>query len=521
MQNWPLRLSKLIDHAAQLHGGREVVSYDLKGDRRLANWASIGQDARRLADRLAAMGVKPGERIGSLAMNHARQIVAWFGAIGMGGIVHTLNFRLFDEQLIYTINHAGDRILFYDAAFAELIDRIRPQLTTVEHYICYDDGFDALVDQGSADFIWIEGDERDAAMLCYTSGTTGNPKGVLYEHRTILLHAMMILQPDAMGLARRSVVMPIVPLFHAGGWGVPFSAAMVGAKLVCCTQPVAPLILKRIVDEGITHTMGVPTIWLSLQQHLEREGGDFGKLELIMTGGSAPARSTIEYFDRIGIRVTHGWGMTETSPVATNAGQLVDWDRLDTQQKVDHVVRQGTAPFGIELRLIDEGGNILPHDGISPGQLQVRGAWVIDRYFKADNPAIDEDGWFDTGDVAVIHPDGAMQITDRIKDVIKSGGEWISSIDLENAAVGCPGVAEAAAIGVAHPKWDERPLLLVVRKQGAEVGERALRDHLADHVAKWWLPDEILFVDELPHTGTGKILKSALREQYWGYRLAS
>jgi fatty-acyl-CoA synthase len=315
--------------------------------------------------------------------------------------------------------------------------------------------------------------------------------------------------------------MPIVPLFHAGGWGVPFSAAMVGAKLICCTQPLASVILQRIVEEGVTHTMGVPTIWLSLQQHLERAGGDFGQLELIMTGGSAPARSTIEYFDRIGIRVTHGWGMTETSPVATNAGQLPDWNRLDTTDKVDHITRQGTPPFGIELRLVDEHGALLPLDGKSPGHLQVRGAWVIERYFEAEAPAIDEDGWFDTGDVAVIRPDGVMQITDRIKDVIKSGGEWISSIDLENAAVGCPGVAEAAAIGVAHPKWDERPLLIVVRKTGAEVSTQALRDHLARHIAKWWLPDEILFVDALPHTGTGKILKSALREQYRDYRLAS
>lgn len=521
MQDWPLRIMRILDHSAREHGGRELVSLYADGSTVRTDWAGIARDSRRLAAALERLGMKPGDRVGTLAMNHARHVVAWYGAIGMGGVIHTINPRLFDDQLVYIANHAEDRVLFYDRAFAPIVERLKPHWTSIDHYICFDDGaFDALIEAEDGDYRWVEGDERDPAMLCYTSGTTGNPKGVLYEHRSAMLHAMMQLSPDVFDLSARSVVLPVVPMFHAAGWGLPFCTAMAGGKMVFSADYTPQVMCDLMKAEGVTHTAGVPTVWLALINHVEATGTGLGKLTTVHIGGSAAPRAMIEWFMDRGIRVGHAWGMTEMSPLGTVGAGSGDWDDLDREQRVDLLCKQGRVPFAVELRTVDEEGQELPRDGRTSGRLQTRGPWIIRRYFQDEvGDCIDGEGWFDTGDVAALHPDGVLQITDRSKDVIKSGGEWISSIDLENAAVGCPGVAEAAAVGVRHPKWDERPLLLVVRKAGSEVSPKQILEHLEKHVAKWWLPDEILFVESLPHTATGKLLKTALREEYRDYRL--
>lgn len=526
MQDWPLRIMRLLDHAEREHGSREIVSRYAAGNMVRTNWAGIARDARKLANALERLGIQRGDRVGTLAMNHGRHLVTWYGVIGMGGILHTVNPRLFEEQLVYIINHAEDRVLFYDAAFAPIVERLKPQLGTVEHYVCFDspdgEGFEELIAAETDDYAWVEGDEREPAMLCYTSGTTGNPKGVLYEHRSTVLHAMTEVSPGIFDLSAQSVALPIVPMFHAAAWGLPFAAPIVGIKMVFSADYNPQVLCDMIREEGVTHTAGVPTVWLAMINHVEATGADLGKLQVVTIGGSAAPRAMIEYFVKRGIRVGHAWGMTETSPIGTSGAPPSDWGEMSETQQIDYMCKQGRVPFGVELRIVDDEGNVLPRDGKTSGRLHVRGPWVIKQYFQDESgPAADANGWFDTGDVAILHPDGVMQITDRSKDVIKSGGEWISSIELENAAVGCPGVAEAAAVGVYHPKWDERPILLVVRKEGADVTAEAITAHLSTRVAKWWLPDEILFVDSLPHTATGKLLKTALREQYKDYRLAS
>jgi fatty-acyl-CoA synthase len=520
MQDWPLRIMRLLDHAEREHGTREIVSRYQSGEVVRGDYAGIARDARRLARALERLGIGKGDRIATLAMNHGRHLVAWYGAIGMGGILHTLNPRLFDDQLVYIANHAEDRILFYDRAFAPLVERLKPRFETIEHYVCFDPaegepGFEQLIAAEADDYIWVEGDEREPAMLCYTSGTTGNPKGVLYEHRSTVLHAMTEISPDVFDLSARSVALPIVPMFHAAAWGLPFAAPIAGVKLVFSADYTPQVLCDLMREEGVTHTAGVPTVWLALMNHVEATGADLGNLAVVTIGGSAAPRSMIRYFVEKGIRVGHAWGMTEMSPIGTVGGPPADWERLGLEERIDYMATQGRVPFGVELRTVDDAGAVLPRDGATSGRLQARGPWVLDRYFQDEGgPAVDGDNWFDTGDVATLAPDGAMRITDRSKDVIKSGGEWISSIELENAALGCAGVAEAAAVGVPHPKWDERPLLLVVRKDGAAVSAADILDHLVGHVAKWWLPDEILFVESLPHTATGKLLKTALRETY-------
>jgi fatty-acyl-CoA synthase len=534
MQDWPLRIMRLLDHAEREHGEREIVSHWAAGNETRTTWAGIARDSRKLAAALERLGIGKGDRVATLAMNHARHLVSWYGTIGMGGIVHTINPRLFDDQLVYIANHAEDRVLFYDAAFSSIVERLKPQLTTIEHFICFDPpegegpsaslgtSFEDMIAPESGDYRWVEGDEREPAMLCYTSGTTGNPKGVLYEHRSTVLHAMTEVTPGIFNLSADAVALPIVPMFHAAAWGLPFGAPLMGIKLVFSADYTPQVMCELMRREGVTHSAGVPTVWLALISHVEATGEDLGKLELVTIGGSAAPRAMIEWFVKRGVRVGHAWGMTETSPIGTSGAPPWNWNAMSETEQVDYMCRQGRVPFGVELRTVDDEGRELPRDGMTSGRLQVRGPWVVKRYFRDERgPAIDVEGWFDTGDVAIMHPDGVMQITDRTKDVIKSGGEWISSIELENAAIGCPGVAEAAAVGVYHPKWDERPLLLVVRRQGADVSEQAIMEHLSRHVAKWWLPDEILFVESLPHTATGKLLKTALREQYKDHKLAS
>jgi fatty-acyl-CoA synthase len=526
MQDYELRVPRLIDHAEREHGRREIVTQWADGTQTRTDWAGIARDSRKLAQALESFGLKVGDRVATLAMNHSRHLVAWYGAIGMGGVIHTINPRLFDEQLVYIANHAEDKVLFYDKAFQALVDRLKPAWTSIEHFVCFDrdgpDSFEALIARFDGDYRWVEGSEREPCMLCYTSGTTGDPKGVLYEHRSSLIHAMTVIAPSCFDMSPSSVALPIVPMFHAASWGLPFAGASAGIKFVYA-QVNDPVVLCRLMnEEKVTHSAGVPTVWLGMFQHMDATGEEPKYLRLVTIGGSAAPRTMIERLMKMGIRVGHAWGMTETSPIGTIGSPPANWDELSFDEQVDLVAKQGRVPFGVELRVVDDTDVAQPRDGLSSGRLQIRGPWVIRRYFQDEKgDCTGADNWFDTGDVAVIHPCGTMQITDRSKDVIKSGGEWISSVELENAAVGCPGVAEAAAIGVRHPKWDERPLLLVIRKQGSEVTGEDIIEHLKHHVAKWWLPDEILFVDSLPHTATGKLLKTALRDQYRDYSLAT
>ena len=525
MQDWKLRVTHLIDHAAREHGHREIVSRWADGSESRTNWAGIRHDAMRMAQKLRKIGIQAGDRVATLAMNHHRHLVTWYGAVGAGAVLHTVNPRLFDDQLDYIVNHAEDRVLLYDMAFAGLVERMKPRWPTIEHYICFDSSepaphFEEWIGGEDGQGQWADGDEREPCMLCYTSGTTGNPKGVLYEHRSTMLHALTCLAPGVFGMDVRTVMMPIVPMFHAASWGLPWGGAAAGAKFVYSAVNDPAVLCGLIERERVTTSAGVPTVWLGLLQYFDAVGMEIpASIKTVVCGGSAMPRVMIERFMRRGIRVSHAWGMTETSPIGTTGTETWNWDDLALEEQVSIKVMQGRVPFGVELRCVDLGNpeSVLPRDGVTSGALQVRGPWIIKRYFKAEADAVNSEQWFDTGDVALMHPDGTLQLTDRTKDVIKSGGEWISSVELENAAIGFPGVAEAAAIGIAHPRWDERPLLIVVKKPGQDVCDQELRSFLGERVAKWWLPDAVAFVDQIPHTGTGKISKKDLREQFRDY----
>ena len=522
MQDWDLRVTHIIDHAAREYGSREIVTHWADGSETRTNWGEIRRDALKMTQALRKLGVGQGERIATLAMNHSRHLVSWYGAVGVGGILHTVNPRLFDDQLDYIVNHAEDQVLLYDAAFQPIIDRMKPRWTTIKHYICYDNGeFERWIDAEDGNTDWATGDERDPCMLCYTSGTTGHPKGVLYEHRSTMLHAMTGVQPALFDFDARSVMLPVVPMFHAASWGLPWCGAAAGIKFVFSAVNDPAVLCDLMNREKVTHSAGVPTVWLSMFQHMDASGVTLPTLRQAIIGGSAAPRFMLERLMKAGVNVAHAWGMTETSPIGTTGARTWNWDDLNFDQQVDIKAMQGRTPFGVEIRCVslDDSSIELPRDGKTSGTLQVRGPWVIKRYFKADADATVDGQWFDTGDVAVIHPDGTLQLTDRTKDVIKSGGEWISSVELENAAVGHPAVAEAAAIGIYHPKWDERPILVVVKKPGVEATAQEIRDYLADKIAKWWLPDAVEFVDDIPHTGTGKISKKDLRDRFRDYKL--
>ncbi|WAC25238.1 long-chain fatty acid--CoA ligase [Blastomonas sp. SL216] len=523
MQDWKLRVTHLIDHAAREHGKREIVTRWADGSETRTHWAGIRHDALRMTQALRKLGVQPGDRIATLAMNHHRHLVSWYGAVGAGAVLHTLNPRLFDDQLEYIVNHAEDRVMLFDKVWAPIVERMKPRWPTVEHYICFDSSepalhFEAWIGGEDGQTAWYDGDERDPCMLCYTSGTTGNPKGVLYEHRSSMLHAMAALTPSVFGMDCRSVMLPIVPMFHAASWGLPWAGAAAGAKFVYSAVNDGAVLCDLMNREKVTCSAGVPTVWLALLQHVDTH--DSGQippsLQTIVTGGSAMPRAMIDRLMRAGCRVAHAWGMTETSPIGTIGAETWDWDDLPFDEQVSVKAMQGRPPFGVEIRCVDldDPEKVLPRDGLAAGALQVRGPWVVRRYFKADDDAGVAGQWFDTGDVGVIHPDGTLQLTDRAKDVIKSGGEWISSVELENAAVAHPAVAEAAAIGIDHPKWDERPLLIVVKKPGMECSQADIRSFLAGKIAKWWVPEVVAFVDAIPHTGTGKISKKDLRDQF-------
>ncbi|WP_088308836.1 long-chain fatty acid--CoA ligase [Novosphingobium sp. B 225] len=524
MQDWDLRVTRIIDHAAREHGTRELLTRWADGSETRTNWAGIRRDALKMTQALRKLGVGKGDRIATLAMNHHYHLTTWYGAVGVGGVLHTINPRLFDDQLEYIANHAEDQVLLYDSMWAGIVERMKPRWTTIKHYVCFDNGeFEAWIGAEDGNAEWEGGDERDPCMLCYTSGTTGNPKGVLYNHRSTMLHAITSLQPAIFDFDARSVMLPVVPMFHAASWGLPWGGAAAGVKFVFSAVNDPAVLCELMNRERVTHTAGVPTVWLSMFGHMDATGQGIPSLRHAIIGGSAAPRFMIERLMKAGVNIAHAWGMTETSPIGTTGAKTWDWDDRSFDEQVSIKQMQGRVPFGVELRCVslDDPDQVLPRDGETSGALQVRGPWVIKRYFKAEQDAAPSpDQWFDTGDVAVLHPDGTLQLTDRTKDVIKSGGEWISSVELENAAVSHPAVAEAAAIGIYHPKWDERPILVVIKKPGAEVSASEIKDHLAKTVAKWWLPDAVEFVDDIPHTGTGKISKKDLRDQFRDYKLA-
>jgi fatty-acyl-CoA synthase len=533
MQNWPLTVDRMLTHAKTWHGEREIVTRSVEGPIVRTTYGKLHERALRLTNALVALGIAPGDRVATLSWNTARHMEAWYAIMGMGVVCHTLNPRLFIDQLRYIINHAQDRILFTDLSFLPTLTNLRAKLPSVEHVVVMTDRahmaevdfagalcFEDLVEQHTADARWGGFDENTAAGLCYTSGTTGAPKGVLYSHRSNVLHALVTLQSDVMGLSARDVVMPIVPMFHANAWGLALSAPAVGAKLVMPGAKTDGASIHELIEtEGVTFSAAVPTVWEMLLDHLRATGVRLTNLKRVLIGGAAASEALVRAFeDEHGVGVSHAWGMTETSPLGTLGAPTPEVDGLPPDARLRELLKQGRAPFGVEMKLTDDAGAPLPHDGRAFGHLKVRGPYVAREYFKGDGGDIlDAEGFLDTGDMATIDALGFMQITDRAKDLIKSGGEWISSIEIENLVRSDPKVALAAVIGVPDPKWDERPLLIVELRPG----ERAMREEilgvLEGKIARWWMPDEVLFVDEIPLGATGKIDKKRLRELYGSY----
>ena len=534
MQDWPLLCHRIIDHAALNHGNRRVISRSIEGPIHSTTYSEIRARSLRVAQRLDRDGIKLGDRVATLAWNTWRHLESWYGILGIGAVYHTINPRLFPEQIIWIINHAEDRVMMTDLTFVPLLEKIADKLPTIERYIIFTDrahmpattlrnavAYEDWIAEVDGDFAWKEFDENTAAGMCYTSGTTGNPKGVVYSHRSNVLHTMLSMQPDAIGISSRDVIMPIVPMFHANSWGLAFSAPMAGAEMV---MPGAKLdgasVYELLNDYKVTCTGAVPTVWLLLLQQLEKTGDKLPYLERVVIGGSACPRAMIKAFEEnYGVKVFHAWGMTEMSPLGTVGTMKPDYADLKGDALWDVKQKQGYTPFGVEMKITDDADRSLPWDGKTFGRIKVRGFAVAKGYFKEPGSILDENGFFDTGDVGTMDPLGYMQITDRSKDVIKSGGEWISSIDLENLAVGHPKVAEAAVIGVHHPKWDERPLLVIVLKEGQSATKQEILAFLDGKIAKWWMPDDIVFVAGIPHTATGKIQKVTLREQFKDYVL--
>jgi len=521
----PLLISSLIEFAARFHRDVEVISRNVDGSIHRCTWNEVARRSRRLARALLRLGVKEGDRVATIAWNNYRHLEIYFAVSGIGAVLHTINPRLAPDQLVYIVDHAEDVALFYDTSFAKLIDVVRTQSRgTVREYVpLTGEGYDALLEPESETFDWPQFDERTASSLCYTSGTEGEPKGVLYSHRSTVLHSLAIGGAGALGISGADVTLPVVPMFHVNAWGVPYAAAMVGGKLVLPGPGLdGPSLYELIEAERVTSLMGVPIVWFNLLNHLRSIGARLSTVQKVTVGGSAAPPTLIEAFEHEhGVRVIHAWGMTETSPLGTASILLPKHAALDAHAQLAIKAKQGRAVFGIDMRLVDDDGRVLDHDGKQTGHLQVRGPWVASGYFRRPQHESHVDGWFATGDIATIDPDGYMQITDRSKDVIKSGGEWISSIELERAGMACPGVAQAAAVGLAHPRWGERPLLVVVKAPGAAITTDAIRAHLVPLVPKWWLPDGIEFVESLPIGATGKVLKRKLREQFAGYTFAS
>jgi len=535
MQQWPLLCHRIIDHAAIHHPDRPVISRSVEGPIHKTNYREVRSRALRIAKRLEKDGLKIGDRVGTLAWNTWRHLEAWYGIMGAGGVYHTVNPRLFPEQIAQIVNHAEDRVMLTDLTFVPLLEKLADKLPSIERYVILTDGahmpatslknavaFEDWIGDTDDDYAWKQFDENTAAGMCYTSGTTGGPKGVVYSHRSNVLHSMIAALPDAMGISSRDLVMPVVPMFHANCWGLALTAPMLGAALV---MPGAKLdgasVYELLNDYKVSFTAAVPTVWLMLLQYLEANKAKLPHLNKVVIGGSACPRAMTKAFqDDYDTHVIHAWGMTEMSPLGTLGSIKPEYAGLVGEEKLDIQVKQGHAPFGVDMKITDDNNKELPWDGKTFGRLKVRGPAVAREYFKGEGGEIlDETGFFDTGDVATMDQHGYMQITDRAKDVIKSGGEWISSIDLENLAVGHPDVAEAAVIGIAHPKWDERPLLIIIPKKDKTPSREDILNFMQGKIAKWWMPDDVVFVSEIPHTATGKIQKTTLRNQFRDYRL--
>jgi fatty-acyl-CoA synthase len=534
MQDVALTVDRIIDHAADWHGTREIVSRDAEGRVSRTDYAAIRRDAKRVSNALAAAGISLGNRVATMGWNSARHLAAWYGTAGMGAVLHTLNPRLFVEQIVYIANHAADRILLADPATAGIVAQLVAQVPSIERVIFLCDAanmpvtdypaiaFDDWIAGQPAEYVWGGFDERQACGLCYTSGTTGNPKGVLYSHRSNSLHSLMTLQRDALALSARDTVLLVVPMYHANAWGVTYSAPSVGAKLVLPGQQMdGRSIYDLIESEGVTYSAAVPTVWQMLLQHVRDTGGKFSTLERVTIGGSACPESIIRAFqDDYGVDVIQGWGMTETSPLATVSVPNAAVASAPKDVQIAYKLKQGRLLSGLQMKLVDDEGQRLPHDGKTPGRLMIKGATIASGYYGGDGgDVLDAEGFFDTGDVSTIDSQGYMQITDRAKDVIKSGGEWISSIEIENIAMGCPNVAIAAVVGIAHPKWDERPILICQLESGATATAADVLDYLNGRVAKSWMPDDVLFIDTIPLGPTGKIDKRTIRVSLIDYAL--
>ncbi|HEY4368672.1 MAG TPA: 3-(methylthio)propionyl-CoA ligase [Steroidobacteraceae bacterium] len=536
MMDWPLLISSIVRHAELQHPRREIVSITSDQPRHRYTYREAFARARRLANALRRADVRSGDRIATLAWNDYRHLEIYYAVSCSGFVCHTINPRLFEDQIVYIANHAEDRWLFLDPAFVPLVERLLPRLPEIEAFVILTDdahlpqttlpgaiSYESLLMAESDEFEWPDFDERTASSLCYTSGTTGDPKGVLFSHRSTILHCYSAALPDSENLSGNDVMLAVVPMFHVNAWGLPYVCPMVGSKLVLPGVKMgdAQALQSLIEEEQVTHAAAVPTVWQAMVSYLDQAGRRIDSLKRVLCGGSAvPVALMDQLRDRYGVEVTHAWGMTETSPIGTVCSFSPEANQLPQARRDALRAKQGRAVFGIELKVTDEQGREMPRDGKSFGALKVRGPWVASGYFHRSEPdaVFAADGWFDTGDVATICPLGYMQITDRTKDVIKSGGEWISSIELENIAVAHPAVAQAAAIAFPHPKWQERPLLVVVPKLGQSVTREELLDFLAGKVAKWWIPDDVVFVEKLPLTATGKLSKLQLRQQFSDYR---
>ncbi|MFZ5525336.1 MAG: 3-(methylthio)propionyl-CoA ligase [Pseudomonadota bacterium] len=534
MMHMPLTISSLLTHAARHNGDVEIVSKRVEGDMHRTTWTEVDVRSRKLAQALARLGLQAGDRVGTLAWNGYRHVETYYGVSGSGLVCHTINPRLFPQQVAWIINDAEDKVLLVDLNIFPLVDKLAASLPTVKHVVvlaarehmpkessipnllCYEE----LLAAEDGNYEWPSFDENTAASICYTSGTTGNPKGAVYSHRSTVLHAYAAALPDAMNVASKDTVLPVVPMFHVNAWGLPYTAALIGCKLVMPGHHLDGASLYDLFEkEKVTFSAGVPTIWLGLLNHVKANNLKFSTFKSTVIGGAACPPAMIKTLqDDYGVEVIHAWGMTEMSPLGTLSRLKAKHAGLPKDAKEGILAKQGKGIYGVDMRIVDQDGKELPWDGKSSGDLEVRGHWVINSYFKMDKSPL-HDGWFPTGDVATIDADGYMQITDRSKDVIKSGGEWISSIDLENVAMGHPAVHEAAAIAAFHPKWDERPLLVVVKKPGAEVTAAEILAFYDGKIPKWQLPDDVAFVDEIPHTATGKIYKLKLREQFKDHKL--
>jgi fatty-acyl-CoA synthase len=535
MMDSPLLISNILTSAARHHSNMEIVSKRAEGDIHRYTVVELQMRSKKLAQALEHLGIKKGSRIGTLAWNGYRHLEIYYGVSGSGLVCHTINPRLFPEQIAYIIQHAQDEIIFFDQSFQSLVENLMPLCPYVKKWICLMDpalqtsntsvfeNYETFIEKESGEYKWPSFDERCASSLCYTSGTTGNPKGALYSHRSTVLHSYASSLPDSLCLSAMDVILPVVPMFHVNAWGIPYSSLLVGAKLVF---PGAKLdgqsIYELLEAEKVTFSAGVPTIWAGVIQYMKTNNLKFNYFKRVIIGGSACPPAMMKTFQEYGVEVIHAWGMTELSPIGTVA-KLKSSDQYKTKEEQELILqKQGRVVFGIDMKIVDGDFNELPHDGKAFGDLYVKGPWVINQYFQASESALN-DGWFPTGDVSNIDPDGHMQITDRSKDVIKSGGEWISSIDLENVAAGHPFVTMAACISVAHPKWDERPLLVVEKKIDLTITDEAIKADILKFfegkIAKWWIPDDVVFVDKIPLTATGKMQKLKLREQFKNHQL--